>query len=83
MHFQYVMKFQNELSPSFIMERGVRQGAASSVILFNVFIDGLFNHLEWKSSLEKILNDLHALIHAGDTIILSTDPQKFINATRP
>ena len=73
-----VMKFQNELSSSFIMERGVRQGAASSVISFNVFIDGLFNHLESKCSLEKILNDLHALIVADDTIILSSDCQKFI-----
>ena len=26
------------------MERGVRQGAASSVLLFNMFIDGLFRH---------------------------------------
>ena len=73
-----VMKFQNELSSSFIMERGVRHCAASSVILFNVFIDGLFNHLESECSLEKILNDLHALIHADDTIIVSTDRQKCI-----
>ena len=73
-----VMKFQQELSSSFSMKRGVRQGAASSVILFNVFIDGLFQHLQSNCSLENILNDIHALVHADDTIILSTDREKFI-----
>ena len=37
-----VIKFQNELSDSFRMHRGVRQGAASSVLLFIAFMDGLF-----------------------------------------
>ena len=60
------------------MERGVRQGAASSGILFNVFINGLFHHLESKCTLETLLQDIHALIHADDTIIISTDRQKFI-----
>ena len=74
-----VIKFQQELSSSFSMKRGVRQGAASSVILFNVFIDGLFQHLQSMCDLETLLNDIHALVHADDTIILSTDRQKFIH----
>ena len=73
-----VIKFHNELSSSFVMERGVRQGAASSVILFNIFINDLFRHLESKCSLENLLHDIHALIHADDTIVISTDRQKFI-----
>ena len=73
-----VLKFQNELSGSFMMRRGVRQGAASSVLLFNAFIDGLFTHLESKCSVENLLGDIHALIHADDTIVLSTDRLKFI-----
>ena len=48
-----VLKFQGRLSRSFAMERGVRQGAASSVLLFSGFIDGLFDHLEKKCSTEQ------------------------------
>ena len=60
------------------MYRGVRQGAASSVLLFNCFMDGLFHHLESKCSVEIFLRDIHALIHADDTIILSTSRENFI-----
>ena len=59
-----ILKFQGELSDSFRMERGVRQGAASSVLLFNTFMDGLFEHFNRKCSVEDVLNDIHTLIHA-------------------
>ena len=55
------------------MKRGVRQGAASSVLLFNIFMDGLFRHLEVKCGAENFLNNIHALIHADDTIILQKE----------
>ena len=73
-----VINFQNELSDSFRMYRGVRQGAASSVLLFIAFMDGLFEHLDEKCSIEAFLQDIHVLIHADDTIILSTSREKFI-----
>ena len=73
-----VLKFQSELSGSVVMKRGVRQGAASSVLLFNAYIDGLFAHLGSKCSVEEILGAIHALIHADDTIILSTERSAFI-----
>ena len=73
-----ILKLQGELSRSFRMERGVRQGAASSVLLFNGYMDGLFDHLDNKCSLEELLADIHTLIHADDTIILSTDRNNFI-----
>ena len=73
-----VIKFQGELSDTFRMYRGVRQGAASSVLLFNAFMDGLFQHLESKCSIETLIHTIHALIHADDTIILSTSREKFI-----
>ena len=73
-----ILKFQGELSNSFRMERGVRQGAASSVLLFNAYMDGLFDYLDSKCSLEDFLADLHTLIHADDTIILSTMRDTFI-----
>lgn len=73
-----VLKFQNDLSQSFVMSRGVRQGAATSVLLFNAFIDGLFEHLEQQCSAEELLCTIHALIHADDTIIISTNREMFI-----
>ena len=73
-----VLKFRSELSRSFTMERGARQGAAPSVLLFNMFINGLSKHLERKCSIEQLLCDIHVLIHADDTIILSTNRQNFI-----
>ena len=73
-----VIKFQDEISDSFRMYRGVRQGAASSVLLFIAFMDGLFEHLDEKCSTEAFLQDIHVLIHADDTIILSTSREKFI-----
>ena len=74
-----VIKFQGELSDTFRMYRGVRQGAASSVLLFNCFMDGLFHHLESKCSIEMLIHTIHALIHADDTIILSTSRENFIH----
>ena len=74
-----VIKFQGELSEDFRMYRGVRQGAASSVLFFISFMDDLFEHLEQKCSAEVFLNDIHVLIHADDTIILSTNRDQFIH----
>ena len=73
-----VIKFQGEMSESFRMYRGVRQGAASSVLFFIAFMDDLFEHLEEKCSVEAFLNDIHVLIHADDTIIVSTSREQFI-----
>ena len=73
------IKFQRDLSSIIRMERGVRQGPASSVLLFNCFMDGLFQHLEESCSREDLLNDIHTLIHADDTIILSTNRNKCIH----
>ena len=74
-----VIKFQGELSEDFRMYRGVRQGAASSVLFFIAFMDDLFEHLEQKCSVEEFLKEIHVLIHADDTIILSTNRNQFIH----
>lgn len=42
-------------------------------------MDDLFEHLEEKCSIEVFLNDIHVLIHADDTIILSTSRDLFIH----
>ena len=73
-----LISFQGEISNSIRMERGVRQGAASSVLLFIAYMDGLFQHLEEMCSLEAFIGNIHTLIHTDDTIILSMDRLKFI-----
>ena len=73
-----VINFQGELSSSFRMERGIRQGADSTVLVFITFMGGLCQHLEETCSLETLLSDIHTLVHADDTIILRTDRSKFI-----
>ena len=59
------------------MKRGIHQGAASSVLLFIAFMD-LLTYLKDHCTIEETLNDIHAIIHADDTIVLSTDRDKFI-----
>ena len=74
-----IIKFNGVFSNIFPMSSGIRQGAASSVLLFNVFIDDLFEYLRNNCTTETLLQDIHALIHADDTIIVSTNKQKFIH----
>ena len=74
-----LIKFNGIFSNVFSMKCGIRQGAASSVLLTNVFMDDLFNYLCERCSVGRLLQDIHVLIHADDTIILSADKQKFKN----
>ena len=73
-----IIKFKGVISTMFRMLRGIRQGAPSSVLLFNVFIDGLFEYLEEQCEPDEILNNIHTLIHADDTIVISTNRAQFI-----
>ena len=57
----------------------IRQGAASSALLFIVFIDDLVKHLEERCPQEPILDTLHCLLHADDTAIISTNRELFID----
>ena len=60
---------------------GIRQGAASSALLFIVFIDDLVQYLKEKCNPEPILEDLGCLLHADDTLILSTNRNQKQSAT--
>ena len=73
-----VIKFKGVFSEIFRMLRGIRQGAPSSVLLFNVFIDGLFEYLEEKCEHDALLHDIHTLIHADDTIVIGTNRPDFV-----
>ena len=73
------LSFYGQYSHPFKTTSGIRQGAASSVLLFILFMDDLFRYLHERCDLEPLIDDLHALIHADDTIIISTNRHQFIN----
>ena len=78
LHTTCTIHFYGCFSESFTTSRGIRQGSASSVLLFILFMDGLFPFLSEKCSTEQLIKDFHALVHADDTLIISTDRDKFI-----
>jgi hypothetical protein len=73
-----VLKGFGKLSEVFETHTGIKQGASSSVILFIIFMDDMIDHLKENCLIEPILKDLHCLLHADDTLVLSTDRQLFI-----
>ena len=74
-----VLSFGGNVSEKFRTFAGIRQGAASSALLFIGFIDDLVEYLEDRCPAEPLLEILHCLLHADDTLILSTDRGLFIN----
>ena len=72
-----IMVFGNQFSNKFQTFSGIRQGAASSALLFIAFINDLVDYLESRCPAEPILEDLHCLLHADDTAILSTNRDLF------
>ena len=73
-----VLKGFGKLSDVFQMYTGIKQGAASSVILFIAFLDDIIDYLKEKCVSEPLLDDLHCLLHADDTLLLSTNRDLFI-----
>ena len=65
-----ILTFGSEFSKQFRTYCGVRQGAASSALLFIGFIDDLVDYLEERCPPEPLLDILHCLLHADDTAIL-------------
>ena len=61
------------------MYTGIKQGAASSVILFIALLDDIIDTLKERCESEPLLNDLHCLLHADDTLLLSTNRVLFVN----
>ena len=52
---------------------GIRQGAPSSSCLFIVFINDLIDYTRNRCTREPLIESMHVLLHADDTLILSTD----------
>ena len=73
-----ILSYGKEFSQKFRTFTGMRQGAASSALLFVAFIDDLVNYLKARCPTEPMLATLHCLLHADDTAILSTNRELFI-----
>ena len=73
-----ILSFYGQFSELFETCTGIRQGAASSVLLFIVFINDLIIYLKSKCVDEPLIDNLHCLLHADDTAILSTERSLFI-----
>ena len=78
LHTACILHFYGCFSETFVTMSGIRQGSASSVLLFILFMDGLFPFLRIHCGNEQLIKDFHALVHADDTLIISTERNKFI-----
>ena len=72
-----ILKSFTNLSEIFETHNGIKQGASSSVILFIAFMDDIIDVLKEKCTEEPLLKDLHCLLHADDTLVLSTNGTLF------
>ena len=73
-----ILKGFGKISEVFETHTGIKQGASSSVILFIIFMDDIKDVLNKNCLIEPILKDLHSLLHADNTAVLSTELQLFI-----
>ena len=67
MYSYCILNFCNEYSNKFRTTSGIRQGAASSALLFIGFIDDLVEYLETRCEPEPFIDMLHCLLHADNT----------------
>ena len=75
---KYILKSGKKLSDIIQSYSGIKQGAPSSVILFIIFMDGFIDIVREKCVAENIIGVLDLLLHADDTIVLSTERNLFI-----
>ena len=72
-----VLNMNGKNSTSFQTTCGIRQGAPSSALLFIVFINDLIDYIQERCIPENIIDTLHVLLHADDTLVLSTNRGRF------
>ena len=74
-----IVTVNGKYSREFRTFSGIRQGATSSSNLFLTFMDDLILHLKTKRTAEILIGDLHSLLHADDTVLLSTSRETLVN----
>ena len=65
------------MSSAFCTTCGICQGAPSSSNLFMLFVNDLIDYIRHRCLNEPIIEDMHALLHMDDTLILSTKRSLF------
>ena len=73
-----ILHMRGKNSTEFKTSCGIRQGAPSSALLFIVFINDLIDFVQTRCIPEAIIDTMHILLHADDTIVLSTNVSLFI-----
>ena len=73
-----ILSMKGKYSTEFPTESGIRQGASSSSLLFILFINDLIDYLRSKCDPEPLIESLHSLLHADDTLLISTNRELFI-----
>ena len=74
---QCAVKINGKSTKYFAYEKGVQQGNPLSPLLFNLFINDIFEEL--KNDSQITLDDqnmIHALMYADDLIIMATSPEE-------
>ena len=73
-----VLSMNKGYSTKFDTKCGIRQGAPSSSLLFVVFINDLIDYVKERCIPEAIIDTIHTLLHADDTLIISTREDLFL-----
>ena len=73
-----IMCVNGRNSSKFNTSCGIRQGAPSSALLFIAFINDLIDFVQDRCIPEAIIDVMHILLHADDTIVLSTEEDLFV-----
>ena len=71
--------FFGHISEDFETQSEIRQGSASSCILFIIYMDKIVSYIASKCVEESLLGALHTLLNADDTLIISTNRNHVIN----
>ena len=72
------LRFFGHISEDFETFAGIRQGSASSCILFIIYMDKLISYIATRCIEEPLLGSIHILLHADDTLVISTNREHFI-----